>query len=105
MVSTSPRVILPRPVCIEQQLLHFGGDHHHVGAEGVHELAGGVGLEAGAGLVRGGRGPAHGVLFAHAGQLHHAAVLAQGLAEALKAVLVVHVHAAGVGRDAQDNRR
>ena len=55
-----------------------------------------------AGLVRGGHGPAHGVLFAHAGQLHHAAVLAQGLAEALEAVLVVHVHAAGVGGDAQE---
>ena len=102
MVSTSPRVMRPRPSGVEQQLLQFRGDQHHVRAQRVHQLAGRVGLHADAGLLRRGHGPAHRVFLVHARQLHHAAVLAQRLGQPLKAVLVVHLHAPRVGGDAQE---
>ncbi len=41
------------PACrVEQKLFKFRGDEHHVGAERVHQLARGVGLQAQAGLLR-----------------------------------------------------
>ena len=60
------------------------------------------GLHAHLGFLRRGHGPAHGVFLAHARQLHHAAVLAQRFPQALKAVLVVHLHAPRVRRNAQE---
>jgi hypothetical protein len=54
------------------------------------------------GFVGSGNDPAHGVFFVDAGQFDHAAVFAESFCEALEAVLVVHVHAAGVGGDAEE---
>ena len=45
-------------------------------------------------------GPVHRVAFLHPRQLQHRAVLAQGLANALVALLVRHVHAAHIGGNA-----
>ena len=66
------------------------------------EFARGVGIDACGGFLRGCEHPAHGILFVHARQFDHAAVLAESFVQALEAVLVVHLHAARVGRDAQE---
>ncbi len=92
----------PRPGGVEQQLFQLRRDQHHVRAQRVHQLARRVGFHAHARLLRRRHGPAHGVFFVHARQLHHAAVLAQRFGQALEAVLVVHLHAARVGGDAQE---
>ena len=81
---------------IEQQLLQFRRNQHHVRAECVHQLARGVRLKAQTRFLRFGRGPSHGVFLAHARQLHHAAMRAERLGQALKPVLVVKLHAARV---------
>ena len=85
---------------IENQLLQFVGDHHHVAAEGVDQFAGAVGLDfhVAAGAVIG--DPAHGFAFFDARQFDDAAVLAHGFADALVALFVLHLHAADVGGNA-----
>ena len=99
MVSTSPRVTRFLAPSVEDELLELGGDEHHVRAEGVHEFAGGVRFDldsrrfasatihAGHRLHR--RGPAR-----------RCRSVAERFADSVVAVLVLHVHAARVGGDA-----
>ncbi len=70
--------------------------------ERVDQFAGGVWLQAQVCFLRFGHSPAHGVFVAHAGQLHHAAVLAEGFGQALEAILIVELHPARVRRDANE---
>ncbi len=89
------------PSNVEDQLFQFVGDHHHVPAERVNQFAGGVSVDLhvlGGGAVF--TNPADGVALLHAGQFDDGAVLAEGVADAFIAVFVVHVHAAGVGGNA-----
>ena len=87
---------------VEHELLQFVGDHHHVAAERVDQLAGAVGIDLhgyrAAGTVFG--DPAHRFAFFHARQFDDAAVLAHGFADALVALFVLHLHAADVGGNA-----
>ena len=87
---------------VKQQFFQLRGDEHHVGAQRIDKFAGRVGIDSGAGLLRRGRHPAHRVFLVHAGQFHHAAMLAQRLGQALEAVLVVHLHPPRIGGDAQE---
>ena len=87
---------------VEQKLLEFGGDEHHVCAQRVDQLVRGVGLQADVGLLCRGDGPAHCVFLVDACQLDHAAVRAQRFGQALVAVLVVEFHAARIGGDAEE---
>ena len=86
---------------VEEELFELGGDEHHVGAEGVDELAGGVGVEADVAGFGGGGDPPDGVVLVDAGQLDDAAPVAEGFADALEALLVLVVHLAKVGGDAE----
>ena len=102
IVSTSPNVICASSQRVEQQLLQFRRDQHHVSAERIHQLARCVRLDAGFRRLRRGYGPPHRVFLAHARQFHHPAVLAQRFSDPLKSILVVHLHAPIVRRDAQE---
>ena len=86
---------------VEEELFELAGDEHHVGAEGVDEFAGGVGVELDVAGFGGGGDPADGVVLVDAGQLDDAAPVAEGLADALVALLVLVVHLAEVGGDAE----
>ncbi len=86
---------------VEEELFELAGDEHHVGAEGVDEFAGGVGVEADVAGFGGGGDPADGVVLVDAGELDDAAPVAEGLADALEALLVLVVHLAEVGGDAE----
>ena len=86
---------------VEAELFHLAGDQHHVRAERVHQLAGGVGVEADAARLGLGGDPTDRIGLSHAGQLDQAAGVAQRLADSLVALFVLIVHAAQVGRDAQ----
>ena len=90
----------PTPQRVEQQLLQLRRDQHHIRAQRVHQLAGRIRFHANTLLLRGCRNPAHCVVLVHPRQFHHAAVLAQRLGQPLEAILVVHLHAPRVGRDA-----
>ncbi len=82
---------------VEEEFFEFGGDEHHVCAEGVDEFSCGVGIEACLLLLGGGDDPAHGVGIFDAGQLDDGAEVAEGFAQAFVAILVVHLHAAEIG--------
>ena len=85
---------------IEQQFFELIRDHRHIAAQGVDQLAGGVGVDDRAlgGAVIG--KPADRLPFVHPRQLDNGAILTEGVADALIAILVGHVHATGVGGDA-----
>ena len=72
MVSTSPRVTRwSASSCavgdVEEELFELAGDEHHVGAEGVDEFAGGVGVELYVAGFGGGGDPLDGVVLVDAG--------------------------------------
>ncbi len=90
-----------RSPVIQQQLLQLARHQHQVRAQRVGQLARGVHFERASPLLCLGHQPAHRVTLLHAHQLHHAAPIAQRLADALVAVLVLHVHAAQVGGQMQ----
>src|SRR5882724_12267202 len=73
---------------------------HHVRAESIDQFAGGVLIDFYVFFLRLVDDPAHAVGFFHARQFHNAAVFAQRFADALVAVLVLHLHAANVGGNA-----
>src|ERR1700731_284558 len=73
---------------------------HHVRAEGVDQFASGVLINFYVFFLRLVDDPAHAVSFFHARKLHNAAILAQGFADALVAVFVLHLHAANVSWNA-----
>ncbi len=87
---------------VEHEFLQFVGDHHHIAAEGVDQFAGSVGIDLYRYAAAGTKicNPADGFAFFDARQLDDAAVLAHGLADALVAFLVLHLHAADVGGNA-----
>ena len=87
---------------VEHELLQFVGDHHHVAAQRVDQFAGSVGIDlywdVAAGAIVG--NPANCFALLHARQFDDAAVLAHGFADALVAFLILHLHAANVGGNA-----
>ena len=101
MVSTSPRVTRFLSFDVEEEFFELAGDEHHVGAEGVDEFAGGVGVELYVAGFGGGGDPFDGVGLVDAGQLDEAAPVAEGLADLFVALLVLVVHLAQVGGDAE----
>ena len=86
---------------VEEELFELAGDEHHVGAEGVDEFAGGVGVELDAAGFGGGDDPLDGVGLFDAGEFDEAAPVAEGLADAVVALFVLVVHLAEVGGDAE----
>ena len=86
---------------VEEELFELAGDEHHVGAEGVDQLAGGVGVEAGRGGFGGGDDPLDGVVLVDAGEFDEAAPVAEGVADLFVALFVLVVHLAEVGGDAE----
>ena len=52
---------------VEEEFFELAGDEHHVGAEGVDEFAGGVGVELYVAGFGGGGDPFDGVVFVDAG--------------------------------------
>jgi hypothetical protein len=92
-VSQRDLLLLPG---VEQQLFKLARDQHHVGAQCVDQLAGRFRLETHLLPFAFLQQPAQAVRLVGAGQLYDAAPVAQCLADALIAVLVVHVHAARV---------
>src|SRR6266702_883983 len=86
---------------VEEKLFELAGDEHHVGAEGVDEFAGGVGVKLDVAGFGGGGDPADGVGLVDTGEFDGAAPVAEGLADLLVALLVLVVHLAGVGGDAE----
>src|SRR5215467_14326509 len=85
---------------VENQFLQFTGDHHHVATERVHEFARAIGFDlyAAAGTLV--CDPANCLAFLYAREFHDAAILAHGVADALVAIAVLHLHAAHVGGNA-----
>ena len=85
---------------VQNQLLQFIGDHHHVAAQRVHQLARAVGfhLHVAAGAVF--RNPAHRLTLFHARQLDNPAELSQRFADAFVALLVGQFHPSHIGRNA-----
>ena len=88
---------------VEEELFEFAGDEHHVGAEGVDQLAGGVGVElyGWCGGFGGGGDPVDGVGLVDAGEFDEAAPVAEGFADLFVALFVLVVHLAEVGGDAE----
>ena len=82
---------------VEEEFFDFAGDEHHVGAEGVDELAGSIGVEADGVLFGMGDDPADGVGLFDLGELDDAAPVAEGLTDAVEALFVLEVHAAEIG--------
>src|SRR6185437_5925418 len=86
---------------VEEELFELAGDEHHVSTEGVYELAGGVGVELYATRFGAGGDPLDGVDVFDAGQFDEAAPVAEGLADLFVALLVLVVHLAQVGGNAE----
>ena len=85
---------------VEDELLKFVRDHHHVAAERVDQFAGAVGIDLD--VARGAvfADPAHRFAFLDARQFDNAAERAEVFADLLITILVGHLHAADVGRNA-----
>src|SRR5436309_458074 len=85
---------------VQNQLLQLIGDHHHVAAERIHQLAGAIRLDlyvaSGAILAD----PAHRLAFFHSCQLDDPAILTHSFANALVSLFVGQIHAPCIGRDA-----
>jgi hypothetical protein len=87
---------------VEAELFELAGDEHHVGAEGVDELAGGVGVELdAAGASAEAMTQRMASVLVDAGEFDEAAPVAEGLADAVVALFILIVHLAQVGGDAE----
>ena len=82
---------------VQEQLFEFARDQHHVRTEGVDELAGGGFVNPGATALGRAEYPPGCISFVHAGKLDQAAPVAERFADAVKALAILHVHAAEVG--------
>jgi hypothetical protein len=84
---------------IENKLLQFTGDHHHVATEGIHQFASCVRLNLHR-ILRGGIGhPTYRFAFLYTRKLYDLATLPKSLSNALVAVFVLHFHFAHIGGD------
>ena len=86
---------------VEKQLLELACDQHHVRPQSVRQFASRIRIELRLLLFRRGDQPADSIRFIHPSQFHHAAMLAQCLADALITFLVLHVHPPRIRGNAQ----
>ena len=85
---------------VQHQLFELARQQHHVRTQRVGHLARRVGIQHRAFALRLLGQPADGVRLVDSRQLDHAAPLAQSFAQPLVLVLVLHVHAPRIGRNA-----
>ena len=82
---------------VEHEFFQLAGDHHHVRAQRIHQLARGVWFYFDVLCRRGFGEPAHRFTLLHARQLDDSAKFAERVADALEALAVLPIHAAHVG--------